>query len=183
MDEKELDKLNRELAQTSNDILVEETESEMPQAEKKVAGNEEEEEDGANYYKENIFNKEDYYLYRAVMYFYSGEYEKSINDFEHSSSIMHSQKVLYPRNQFPDEPSGDEERKDEDVVTVNSSQTDLSDVGLCSLNIHEYSFNTVLCLLQMKDYKKALTKLDYIFDTIPKKYAGQLWLIRGLVNQ
>jgi hypothetical protein len=30
MDEKELDKLNRELAQTSNDILVEETDSEMP---------------------------------------------------------------------------------------------------------------------------------------------------------
>jgi hypothetical protein len=31
---------------------------------------------------------------------------------------------LYPRNQFPDEPSGDEERKDDDdddVVTVNSS--------------------------------------------------------------
>jgi hypothetical protein len=32
----------------------------------------------ANYYKENIFNKEDYYLYRAIMYFYCGEYEKSI---------------------------------------------------------------------------------------------------------
>ncbi len=60
-----------------------------------------------NYYKENIFNKEDYYLYRAVMYFYSGDFEKALNDFEHSSSIMHSQKVLYPRNQFPDEPSDD----------------------------------------------------------------------------
>ena len=98
---------------------------------------------------------------------------------------MHSQKVLYPSNQFPDEPSIIEEegKEDDDSVTVNSSQTDLSDVGLCSLNIHEYSYNTVLCLLQMKDYKKALTKLDYIFDTIPKKYAGQLWLIRGLVNQ
>jgi hypothetical protein len=34
----------------------------------------------------------------------------------------------------------------------------------------------------MKEYKKALTKLDYMFDTIPKKYAGQLWLVRGLVN-
>jgi len=82
--------------------------------------------------------------------------------------------VLYPRNQFPDETSCIEEeaKEDDDAVTVNSSQTDLSDVGLCSLNIHEYSYNTVLCLLMMKDYKKALTKLDYIFDTIPKKYAG-----------
>lgn len=39
---------------------------------------EEEKEEETNYYKENIFNKEDYYLYRAVMFFYGGEYEKSI---------------------------------------------------------------------------------------------------------
>ena len=39
---------------------------------------EDEKEEETNYYKENIFNKEDYYLYRAVMFFYSGEYEKSI---------------------------------------------------------------------------------------------------------
>lgn len=190
MDERELEKLNRELAQTSNDILIDETESEMlPQGGDKRAAvdqHEEQEEEGANYYKENIFNKEDYYLYRAAMYFYAGDFDKAINDFEMSSSIMHSQKVLYPRNQFPDEPSQDEGGRrdnDDDAVTINSSQTDLSDVGLCSLNIHEYSFNTVLCLLQIKDYKKAVTKLDYIFDTIPKKYAGQLWLIRGLANQ
>ena len=79
MDEKELEKLNRELAQASNDILVEETESENPE---KKANAEEDDEDGANYYKENIFNKEDYYLYRAVMYFYSGDFDKAINDLE-----------------------------------------------------------------------------------------------------
>ena len=71
----------------------------------------------------------------------------------------------------------------EDAVSVNSTQTDLSDVGLCSLNIHEFSFNTILCLLMLKDYKKALTKLDYMLDTVPKKYSSQLWLLRGLVNQ
>jgi hypothetical protein len=53
---------------------------------------------------------------------------------------MHSNKVLYPKNQFADD-DGDEN------VSQASSQTDLSDVGLCSLNIHEYSFNTVLNLL------------------------------------
>ena len=58
---------------------------------------EEEEDEETNYYKENIFNKEDYYLYRAVMYFYSGEYEKSLQDFEYSSQIMHQTKVLYPK--------------------------------------------------------------------------------------
>ena len=40
----------------------------------------------------------------------------------------------------------------------------------------------MLNLLQLKEYKKALTKMDYILDTIPKKYAGQLWLIRYIVN-
>jgi hypothetical protein len=34
----------------------------------------------------------------------------------------------------------------------------------------------------MKEYKKALTKLDYLLDTIPKKYSAQIWLIRGIVN-
>lgn len=103
---------------------------------------------------------------------------------------------MYPRNQFPDNGSLDEngnngrpikinadgEEEDDDNQSQESNQTDLSDVGLCSLNIHEFSFNTVLCLLMLKDYKKALTKLDYMFDTMPKKYASQLWLVRGLVN-
>jgi tetratricopeptide (TPR) repeat protein len=135
-----------------------------------MCGDDEElKEEETNYYKENIFNKEDYYLYRAVMYFYAGEYEKSICDFEQSSSIMHSSKVLYPRNQFPDDEDLDDNA---DNLSQASSQTDLSDVGLCSLNIHEYSFNTILNLIQMKEYKKSLTKLDYILDTIPKKYAS-----------
>lgn len=71
MDEREIQKLNRELEQASQDIPVrkddEETES---KAEEAAAADEGE----TNYYKENIFNKEDYYLYRAVMYFYAGDY-------------------------------------------------------------------------------------------------------------
>jgi len=43
-----------------------------------------------NYYKENIFNKEDYYLYRAVMNFYAGDFEKAMTDFDQSSAIMHA---------------------------------------------------------------------------------------------
>lgn len=133
----------------------------------------------ANYYKENIFNKEDYYLYRGVMQIYAGEYEKAIADFDQSSQIMHANKVLYPRNQFPDDedlqgPNGDNQSN-------ASSQTDLSDVGLCSLNIHEYSYNSIICRLCQRDYKRALEILNYMFETIPKKYAGQLWLIRAQV--
>ncbi len=65
-------------------------------------------EDDTNYYKENIFNREDYYLFRSVMYFYGGEYEKSVQDLEQCSNIMHSSKVLYPKNQFPDNKEGDD---------------------------------------------------------------------------
>ena len=59
-------------------------ESKMVEAEEKIFIEEEE----INYYKDNIFNKEDYFLYRAVIYFYLGDYEKSISDFDQSSSLM-----------------------------------------------------------------------------------------------
>lgn len=33
-----------------------------------------------------------------------------------------------------------------------------------------------------KKFSLALEKLDYMLSTIPKKYASQLWLIRGAVH-
>lgn len=92
LDEREIEKLNRQLEQASRDILGEEASEQSSRLQ----------EEETNYYKENIFNREDYYLYRAVMYFYAGDYERAISDFEQSSNIMHAQKVLYPRNQFSD---------------------------------------------------------------------------------
>jgi len=59
---------------------------------------EDERDQDANYYKENIFNKEDFYLYRSVFYIYSGEYEKAIQDLDQCSGIMHQNKTLYPKN-------------------------------------------------------------------------------------
>lgn len=34
-----------------------------------------------------------------------------------------------------------------------------------------------------KDFDKTLEMLDYILDTIAKKYANQFWLIRGVINE
>jgi hypothetical protein len=88
---------------------------------------------------------------------------------------------LYPKNQFPDKDLEDGYESPTGTGNVNgqnddmsqgSSQTDLSDVGLCSLNIHEFSFNIVLSMILAKDYAQALTKLDYIIDTIAKKYVN-----------
>jgi len=37
-------------------------------------------------------------------------------------------------------------------------------------------------MILAKDYAQALTKLDYIIDTIAKKYVNQFWIIRGIIN-
>lgn len=102
-----------------------------------------------NYYKENIFNKEDYLLYRAIMSFYSSDYTKSLSDFEQSSEIMHANKDLQRiEGKFDTEINdSDDDGDGGGGLSQRSSQTDLSDVGLCSLNVHEYSFNIVLCHL------------------------------------
>jgi hypothetical protein len=48
------------------------------------------------------------------------------------------------------------------MLSMNSSKTDLSDVGLCSLNVHETNYNIFLCYLLMKNYQKSLEKINEI---------------------
>ena len=79
------------------------------------------------------------------MHIYLGDYNKALNDFGKSSGIMHANKVLYPRGYKYDENSSGDVNPADDNASHASSQTDLSDVGLCSLNIHEYSFNCLIC--------------------------------------
>ena len=93
LDDQEIDKLNRLLERNESDEL-----------DQQVSSEEDTDNEGeANYYKENIFNKEDFYLYRAVLNIYGQEYNKAISDLEQCSNIMHQNKVLYPKNQFPDD--------------------------------------------------------------------------------
>jgi tetratricopeptide (TPR) repeat protein len=82
-----------------------------------------------SYYRENIFSEEDFYLYRGVMFFYSGQYEKASKDF-------HTSMVKKEENK--------DENENSDTDSETSNQTDLSDVGLCSLNIHESKYNQAL---------------------------------------
>ena len=67
LDDAELEKLNRKLNRNESDEL-----------DQGSSEDEEESEQDANYYKENIFNKEDFYLYRSVLFIYGQEYEKAI---------------------------------------------------------------------------------------------------------
>ena len=59
LDDAELEKLNRKLNRNESDEL-----------DQGSSDDEEESEQDANYYKENIFNKEDFYLYRSILYIY-----------------------------------------------------------------------------------------------------------------
>ena len=71
---------------------------------------------------------------------YAGNYDKAMKDLEQSSQIMHSNKQLHARTAFPSS-------SDLQDQSQHSSQTDLSDVGLCSLNIHEFTYNSLICLI------------------------------------
>lgn len=93
LDDNEIEKLNRKLERNESDELDQQASSDEETDEAS---------EDANYYKENIFNKEDFYLYRAVLEIYGGNYEKAIQDLEQCSNIMHQNKVLYPKNQFSD---------------------------------------------------------------------------------
>lgn len=125
-----------------------------------------------SYYKENIFNKEDYFLYRAVLKFYYGDYEGAIDDFKTCNALK-----SLAKSQNGKKPN--EENKSSHM----SSQTDLSDIGLCSFNTYEANYNIMLCYLFNDDKKNALKFCSKLIDTVPSKYKAKLYLIRGLLYQ
>ena len=96
-----------------------------------------------------------------------GDYQKAIVDFE--ASIKTKQETK------------DEANDGGDTLSSASNQTDLSDVGLCSLNVHESLYNIVLCYILMKDYKQALERVSKLVHESPKRYTKSLYLIRGLL--
>ena len=57
-------RLNAKISQSHSDELQQDSSDEASQHE-----------DDANYYKENIFNKEDFYLYRGVLNLFGGSYD------------------------------------------------------------------------------------------------------------
>lgn len=83
LDPDDINKLNKKLEAGSNATQS----ADMSDSE----GDQKEAEE-ANYYKENIFNKEDYQLYRGIMNLYAGEFEKALVDLEQSSNTMHANK-------------------------------------------------------------------------------------------
>lgn len=75
LDDREIERLNYKIAKSDSDELDQDSSDDE-------ASQENGEDADANYYKENIFNKEDFYLYRAVLYIYGADYEKAVQDLE-----------------------------------------------------------------------------------------------------
>jgi tetratricopeptide (TPR) repeat protein len=102
------------------------------------------------------------------MQFYSGEYERAQKDFALSISKKEENK---------------DENENSDTESESSNQTDLSDVGLWSLNIHESKYNQAIWFLVLEKYQEALNHFNDLIDNGPEKYAKSLYLLRGLVHQ
>lgn len=66
---------------------------------------------------------------------------------------------------------------------MHSSKTDLSDVGLCSLNVHETNYNIMICYLRMGQYAKALERCNELISQTPGKYQKHFFFIRGLLYE
>lgn len=66
--------------------------------------------------------------------------------------------------------------------SMSSEQTDLSDIGLCSLNSNERLFNIMLCLVKMNRLKKAYVLLKRILKTCPSKYQNNLYKLKYLLK-
>lgn len=120
-----------------------------------------------NYYRENMFSREDLHLYKGVMLIYVGRFEDAAVEFDKASQVMHAGKNVRAR----------------DDQSNHSDQTDLSDVGLCTLNVHEYTYNKLICLICEERFADAMQLCTYLIDTVPKKYLSQLWLLRAQISE
>lgn len=69
------------------------------------------------------------------------------------------------------------------IDEVNSEQTDLSDIGLCSLNKNEVQYNMVLCLIKQKKLRRALKLSKELLEHCPKKYAKDVLRLRSILKK
>ena len=46
------------------------------------------------------------------------------------------------------------------MSSQNSQMTDLSDIGLCSINVREYNYNMIINLIQQRNWEEAIKKIS-----------------------
>ena len=141
-----------------------------------------------SYYYENIFNLEDFYLYRGVFKFYSQDYrgaladlqtaQRTYREFAAQGGEPRSNRIsgLNTRNASLQQYTGHSPG-----ASMTSNKTDLSDIGLCSFNTNESTFNQFLCYFLLNDQDHCIQKLNDLGARTPKRYAKHILLLRVIV--
>lgn len=89
-------------------------------------------------YREDLFGVEDFLFYRGIARFYSKNYEEAARDFEASIAAKREAATLTLCG-----------NRSQSENPCDSVDTDLSDVGLCAVNVNEYHFNVILCFIMV----------------------------------
>jgi len=105
-------------------------------------------------------------MYRAVVKLYLKQYQNALIDFQDAYSLMSSSKSYI---------------KDSTNELNESIESDLSDVGLCTLNKYEYQYNSMICWLFIGDYEKSLSLCNSIIENACPEYTNKLYLLRGII--
>lgn len=147
-----------------------------------------------SYYMENLFSKDDLYLYRGVLNFYKGDYAAAIKDYQQSYRVKKLYKIL--DNEVQESPrAGSPGAEDSDLCigsadrenmldeSTASDKTDLSDVGLCSLNKNEMLFNIILSQVKLGKYPEALKLADKLLGSCPPKYGPDIIRLSEILTQ
>ena len=67
--------------------------------------------------------------------------------------------------------------------STTSDKTDLSDVGLCSLNKNEMMFNIILSQVKLGKYAEALKLADKLLGSCPPKYSQDILSLKEILTQ
>lgn len=71
--------------------------------------------------------------------------------------------------------------KDRKRLGLESECTDLSDIGLCSVNTSERHFNILLCYLQLKDVTNAVKMILKLDKSCPLKYQEPVKRLKNII--
>jgi len=110
-----------------------------------------------NKYFESVFCLTDLYLYRGVCLFYLQRYADAIKDFEFTCRKVG--KSVFEQTQMSNT-----------FKSAISDKTDLSEIGLTSINDYESTYNILICHLMMNKQEECLKSLAQLLKQLPAKY-------------
>lgn len=62
-----------------------------------------------------------------------------------------------------------------------SERTDLSDIGLCSINNNESLFNILLCYIRLGDQAKSASAVKKLENSCPTRYKSDIRKLKGII--